>query len=173
MKARTIGLQAGHILAAVLLSSTAADAQTPAQQPTPRFSTSIDVVSVDVNVVDRNARPVRDLEAGDFTVMVDGRPRKIVSAQFISVTAPAGAAAEAPATDYTTNVGTTGGRLIAMVVDRGSIAPIRAKDVFSSAARFVNRLQAADRVALYSIPSGTAIDFTSDHDAVEAALYKM
>ena len=172
MKARTTVSTARHLAAAVLLSCAAAGAQTPPVPQPPRFSTSVDVVSVDVNVIDRNARPVRDLDAADFTITVEGRARKIVSAQFISVTAPA-AAPEPPATDYTTNTGLPNGRLIAVVVDRGSIAPVRAKDVFASAARFVERLQPSDRVALYSIPSGTAIDFTTDHDAVEAALHRM
>jgi VWFA-related protein len=145
-----------------------------AQQAPPRaaFASSVDIVSVDVHVIDRNGRPVRDLEAGDFALAVDGRPRKIASAQFVSVTAPQDAAAPPPA-DYTTNVGAASGRLIAVVVDRGSIQPVRAKDVFASAARFVSRLQPADRVALFSIPSGQAIDFTTDHDAVVAALQRM
>jgi VWFA-related protein len=149
----------------------AAALQQPAQPPRPSFSTSVDIVSVDVNVIDRNGRPVRDLGAGDFTLAVDGRPRKIASAQFISVTAPQDAAAPAPA-EYTTNVGAPPGRLIVIVVDRGSIAPVRSKDVFAAAARFVERLSPADRVALYSIPSGAAVDFTTDRDAISSALQR-
>jgi len=168
-----------RLLTAILLSGFACAATLAARQTQPpraRFSSAVDIVSVDVNVIDRNGRPVRDLQAGDFTLTVDGRVRKIVSAQFVSVTAPpptASDAAEPPAADYSTNVGTASGRLIAMVVDRGSIAPVRAKDVFAAAARFVGRLQPADRVALYSVPSGTAVDFTTDRVAVMSALQRM
>jgi VWFA-related protein len=145
--------------------------QKPGQLPRPSFSTSVDIVSVDVNVIDRNGRPLRDLTAADFTLSVDGRPRKIASAQFISVTAPETAAPPPPA-HYTSNLTQPNGRLIVVVVDRGSITPRRSKDVFAAAARFVDRLSPSDRVALFSIPSGPAVDFTTDHDTVVAALLR-
>jgi VWFA-related protein len=161
------------ITAAVLACwlAPAATAQQPAQLPRPAFSSSVDIVSVDVNVIDRYGRPVRDLEAGDFSLSVDGRPRKIASAQFISVTAPPVAPEPKPA-EYSTNVGAANGRLIVIVVDRGSIAPVRSKDVLAAAARFVSRLSPSDRVALFSIPSGPAVDFTTDHDSVVSALQR-
>ena len=40
---------------------------------------------VDVNVIDKSGRPVPDQAAGDFTLTVDGKPRRAVSAQFMSV----------------------------------------------------------------------------------------
>ena len=145
-----------------------------AQQPQrPRFTSTVDVVSVDVNVIDSVGRPVRDLTADDFGVTVDGQRRKIVSAQFISLTALAADAASdtpAPAPEFSTNVAAAPGRLIAVVLDRGSIAPVQAKDVLASAARFVAALQPQDRVGLFSIPEGPNIDFTTDHDAIAAAL---
>lgn len=166
---------ASHSLLTVLLAAAAFAAaqaqQKPAQLPRPTFSSSVDIVSVDVNVLDRNGRPVHDLAAADFTLLVDGRPRKIASAQFISVTAPETPAEPAPA-QYTTNTTAANGRLIVIVVDRGSIVPLRSKDVFAAAARFVDRLAPNDRVALFSIPSGPAVDFTTDHDAVVSALMR-
>ncbi len=62
-------------------------AQSQAQIPQPSFSSSVDIVSVDVNVVDHKGQPIRDLGRDDFTLMVDGKVRKITSAQFISVEA--------------------------------------------------------------------------------------
>jgi VWFA-related protein len=159
------------VLAALACAVAASAQQKPDQLPRPTFSSSVDIVSVDVNVLDRNGRPIRDLGAADFTLSVDGRPRKIASAQFISVTAPE-PSAEPPPAYYTTNVGAANGRLIIIVVDRGSIAPLRSKDVFAAAARFVDRLAPNDRVALFSIPSGPAVDFTTDHDAVVSALMR-
>jgi VWFA-related protein len=156
---------------AALCAVAGAVAQQPAPRQPPRFTAGIDLVPVDVNVVDTNGRPVRDLEANDFTVTVDGQPRKIASAQFVSLTAPV--AEDAPRSeDYSTNVSTSEApdRLIAIVVDRGSIAPVRAKDVFTAAAKFVNTLRPRDHVGLFSIPEGLNIDFTTDHDAVSNAL---
>ena len=149
-------------------------AQSSQPQHPPRFVSQVDLVSVDVNVVDGDGRPVRDLGANDFTVTVDGQRRTIASAQFISLTAPP-SDAPAPPDDYSTNVSTAGapGRLIAVVVDRGSIAPVHAKDVFAAAAKFVDALQPQDRVGLFSIPEGPNVDFTTDHDAVAMALQRI
>jgi VWFA-related protein len=148
-------------------------AQAPAQLPQPSFSSSVDIVSVDVNVVDQKGRPVPDLGRDDFLLSVDGRDRKITSAQFLSVARTASASnppVQAPS--FSTNA-TPAGRMIAVVVDRGSITPVRARDVFAAAARFVRGLDPADHVALYTIPTGAAIDFTTDHRAVEAALQRI
>ena len=157
--------------AALAAGTTTVAAQQGSQRP--RFTSNVDVVTVDVNVIDSDGRPVRDLNADDFTVTVDGQKRKLVSAQFISVTAPTiatDAPAPAPAPEYSTNVSAAPGRLIAVVLDRGSIAPVRAKDVIAAAAKFVDALQPQDRVGLFSIPEGPNVDFTTDHDAVAVAL---
>ncbi len=145
-------------------------AQSQAQIPQPSFSSSVDIVSVDVNVVDPKGQPIRDLGRDDFTLMVDGKVRKITSAQFISVEAskaPPGPAVPAPS--FNTNAAPPG-RMIALVVDRGSITPVRSRDIFAAAARFVHGLDPTDLVALYTIPTGPNIDFTTDHSSVEAAL---
>ena len=150
-----------------------AGAQPPEPQlPKPSFTSSVDLVSVDVNVVDRNGKPVEDLGRDDFTLAVDGRVRKITSAQFIAVNGRAAAVAPTRMPEFSTNAAPAG-RLIAVVIDRGAIAPVRAKDVLAAAARFVTRLDPADRVALFTIPTGPTIDFTTNHRAVEAALQQI
>jgi hypothetical protein len=65
--------------AALGLALLAAQDQPP---PKPTFKSAVDLVPVDVNVIDKSGRPVPDLAAGDFTQTVDGKPRRIVSAQF-------------------------------------------------------------------------------------------
>jgi VWFA-related protein len=160
------------LLAFVAGFTGAAWAQSADQAPKPSFSSSVDIVSVDVNVVDQQGKPVRDLGRDDFTLTVDGRVRRITSAQFLSVEGANGssaAPASVPAPSFSTNAAPSG-RMIAVVVDRGSIAPVRARDVFAAAARFVHGLDAADHVALYTIPTGPTIDFTTDHQAIETAL---
>jgi VWFA-related protein len=174
----TRGFQAVRLAASAALAAACAAAALSAQQPSPqrpRFTSNVDLVSVDVNVVDGDGRPVRDLTADDFLVTVDGQRRTIVSAQFVSFTAPS--ASDAPpltAEDYSSNVtpGERAGRLIAIVIDRGSVAPVRAKDVFAAAARFVTTLQPTDRVGLFYIPQGPSIDFTSDRGAVASELLR-
>lgn len=161
------------LLAALGVVSAGAQQTATSSQP-PVFHTGVDVVTVDATVVDADGRPVRDLTAHDFSVTVDGQPRTIVSAQFISFRTPAAAASVSAAPEaYATNTGSAApGRIIAVVLDRGSITPVRDKDVFVAAARFVRGLQPQDRVGLFSIPEGPQIDFTSDREAVASAILR-
>jgi VWFA-related protein len=142
------------------------------QTPAPKFTSSLDLVRVDVNVVDASGRPIRDLTADDFEIRVDGRRRPITSAQFVPVggSLDMPAAAAPPPIDYSSNAHAAGGRLIMIVVDRGSIAVGRGKAAFEAASRFVSGLNRADRVALASIPEGPQIDFTADHAVVQKRL---
>src|SRR5882724_2680803 len=109
-------------LAAILTCAVAAQAPVAPPQPDRQvFRSGVDVTAVDVAVVDRDGTPVGDLNASDFTVAVDGRPRRILFSQFISLasTAPPGAAA--PHRDYTTNTQKSPGRLIVLAIDQGNI----------------------------------------------------
>ena len=66
--------------------ATVASAQTPAANQTPSqptFRTGIDVVTVDVAVVDDRGQPVNDLRAPEFTVKIDGQPRRVVTADLV------------------------------------------------------------------------------------------
>ena len=63
----------------------------------PVFRSGVEVMEVDVTVVDAKGMPVRDLRVPEFTVTIDGQPRRVVSAEFISEsTTPSGEPAEAP-----------------------------------------------------------------------------
>src|SRR4029078_13384948 len=52
--------------------------------PRPVFSSDVDVVAVDVNVVDKQGRPIRGLAAEGFTITHGGTPRRVISADFVS-----------------------------------------------------------------------------------------
>jgi VWFA-related protein len=137
------------------------------------FKAGVEVVSVDVNVVDREGRPLDSLGASDFTLTVDGKPRRITSAEFVRMT-PQAAAAPAATTHYSTNANTGSGRLIALVVDQGNISTGRARTVTESALRFVKRLSPADRIGLFAIPGpGPRINFTANHGLIAALLPKI
>ena len=45
----------------------------------------VDLIEVDVSVLDRESRPMIDLQASDFSVTVDGESRAVVQAQFVSL----------------------------------------------------------------------------------------
>jgi len=142
----------------------------PPSQPAPTFKSAVDIVPVDVSVIDKAGRPVSGLEATDFTLQVDGRPRKLASAQFISVARYAEEAPPEPL-DYSSNSAAVGGRLIAIAIDQGNIGAGTGKRAIEAAKRFVAGLNKPDRVALYTIPgAGPRIDFTSNHRIVQGLL---
>jgi len=105
---------------AILACCLAASAGLTAQQPTSTFKTGVDLVPVDVSVVDRNGRPVNDLTAADFTLTVDGKPRAVASASYISTERLSDAPPDR--TTFSTNAGQRPGRLIALVIDEAHIA---------------------------------------------------
>ena len=53
-----------------------------AQQPT--FRSGVDLVTVDATVLGRDGVPIDNLGPDDFRLEVDGRARRVVSAQFVS-----------------------------------------------------------------------------------------
>jgi VWFA-related protein len=146
-----------------------------AQQPArPTFTSAVDLIPIDVSVIDKNGKPVADLTADDFTVTVDGRPRKVSSSQFFSVPQAPPARPTAAAAHFSSNAGVAGGRSIVLAIDAGNIGTARGKATLDAASRFVAKLNPADRVALVTLPAGPAqIDFTSNHALIQAALPKI
>ena len=120
----------------------------------------------------------RDLTADDFELRVDGKPRTIVSAQFVAVlggrdrgAARAGGVVRQP--PIRSNDAAAGGRLIMIVVDRGSIVGGTRQGAMEAASRFVQQLNPADRVALATIPHGPQVAFTADHALVERQIQQI
>src|SRR5690349_6040285 len=72
--------------------STSSTPDPNAQQPT--FRTGVDVITVDIGAVDTRGQPVTDLHAPEFTVKIDGQPRRVVSADLVKY-------------DYTPDAGVT------------------------------------------------------------------
>ena len=150
-------------------------AQTPQQRPI--FRAGVDLIEVDVTVVDGDSHPIKDLQASDFSVTVDGEPRRVVQAQFVSLRPPKDdemAFPPAPEEIFSSsNADQTPGRLILIAVDEESLLFGEGRQVMLAAGEFVDSLNPADRVGLAVIPYGVHIDFTSDHDRVRRAVESM
>lgn len=142
--------------------------------PPPAFRSSVDLVPVDVSVIAGDGKPVAGLKAEDFSLTVDGRPRRVASAEFLSAGRESSAtAARTAPISYSTNAD-TGGRLILLVVDQASIGPGRGRAAMESAIRFISQLSPADKIALVTVPSSsTQVDFTRNHSLVSAALPRL
>jgi VWFA-related protein len=137
------------------------------QQPT--FRSGVDLLRMDVAVVDREGRPVRDLRLEDFVVTVDGAPRRVAFAQFYGPDdRPTGAGA-APAVSTATNLAAPKGRVLVLVIDIDSIIPGKEKLIFDTASRLVDRLGPADAVGLFVLP-GKGVEITRHHDSVRKVL---
>src|SRR5207237_8511865 len=72
---------AAFLIAAPLGAQGQAQTQGQTQQPT--FRTGVDVITVDVGVIDSRGQPVTDLHAPEFTVKIDGQPRRVVTAHLV------------------------------------------------------------------------------------------
>ena len=148
-------------------------AQPPPQRPT--FRTGIDLIEIDVTVVNGQEEPVEDLREPEFTVSVDGQPRRVVTAEFIDLRAetPEGRPASADAGEgfYSSNMEATRGRLIVLMIDRQNMSFGAGSNVTRAAARFVEKLTSNDRVALVTLPQpGPLVDFTANHELVRNAV---
>ena len=151
------------IVAAVPLAGQS-QTETPEQGPT--FRTGIDLVAIDVSVVDRAGQPVEDLLAPEFEVKIDGEVRRVVSAEHVKIDVEAARreAADPFQTLYTTNLRPVNGRQIVIAVDQLGIRFGVARPLLAAAARFLDRLSPADRVAFVAYPEpGVQVAFTADH----------
>ena len=150
---------AAPLVAALLGGSvTLALAQPQTQEPPPgRIRVAVDVIAVDVQVIDRTGRPVPNMGPEKFTVTINGRRRRIVSAEQIASDAGEGAAASASGSASSL----MSGRVIMLAVDCISFDATASRDVIQSVAQFVRGLNPDDYVGLSAYPNGAQIPPTT------------
>ncbi|HEY3380812.1 MAG TPA: VWA domain-containing protein [Vicinamibacterales bacterium] len=155
----------------------AAAASATGQQP-PVFKAGVDLVAVDVTVVDDQGRPIRGLRTDQFTVTVDGKPRRVVSADFVAVSSvdqTLGAKATLRR-GFSTNapeVVSAVRRVVLLVIDQDNIQSGMARTEIDEIGRFIDRFAPDDLVGLAAIPGGPSIDFTTNRVAIRNALRKV
>jgi VWFA-related protein len=158
------------------------------QRPAATFRSSIDLVTVNVVVRDRNGNIVRGLTRDDFTITEDGRQQSISTFDFEEIaTAPpeaapaaiptilgsVGRAAAAPAPAAAAEpkpvIDMHGRRLIAMLFDLSSMQPEEVQRSAASARDYIDkRLTPADMVAIATLSTTLQVvqEFTSDRDVL-------
>jgi len=145
--------------------------QQPAQPPV--FRSGVETLPIEVTVVNGQSEAVRDLIASDFTVRLDGRPRRVISAQWVpaaSDTKTAGAAPPLP-DGYVSNEQSAGGRLIVLAIDQPNIPFGDMRPLRDAIEAFIDRLSRADRVAVVGFGTGArSTTFIADHDQLKRAL---
>jgi VWFA-related protein len=151
-------------LVAALLACAAAPAEAgppPQDAPQTRIRVAVDVIAVDVQVIDRAGQPVPSLGPEKFTVTINGRRRRVVSAEQIG--SDAGDGQEGAASGASSRVP---GRVNMLAVDCISFDATASRDVIESIAQFVRGLQPDDQVGLSAYPNGAQVSPTTDHAAV-------
>ncbi len=165
---------AGLVLCALGIATAVAALGARGQQGT--FRAAVDVIAVDVQVVDSKGVPVAKLGIPDFEVSIDGRRRRILSADFIRQTSGDGMGAVRPVTSGPVasnsfpGAGSTSGRVIMLAVDVGSLSAGTSREVMAATRGFLAQLPAGDLVGLYSFPLGPRLVPTADHAAIGRAL---
>lgn len=155
-------------LAAFLAGTTAVAAARAPQQQT--FRSGVDLVAVDVSAVDRTGRPIDDLTPDDFVLKVDGKARKLSTAQFIDLRRTDDGV-DPERAKFSTNQGLAPGRLILVVVDEGNIHKGNGRNVIAAATKFIDGLSASDRVSVEFVPgTGPLVGFTANHALVKELL---
>jgi VWFA-related protein len=163
-------------LAAAAAIGLSAAAQT--QAPRPVFRSGVDLVAVEVQVVNRDGVPVPALGITDFEVKIDGKRRRIISADLVNfdpaVVAAAPAPAAAPPAALPPAARPTRDRIFVLAVDEASLRPSDAMVATRAARKFIDSLHESDYVGLYKYPViSRQLDLTHGHAAVKIALEKI
>jgi VWFA-related protein len=141
------------------------------QKPTTTFRSGLDVIAVDVQVVDRTGAPVSGLGPDKFTVTINGRRRRVLSADLIE---SRGAMSLTPEERATATAGPpvrpTLTRVVFIAIDCLSFDASASRHVIASARAFIDRLPPTDEVGLFAYPFGPKISPTTDHAAVGRSL---
>ena len=156
----------------LLLTSDLIQAQ-PQQRPT--FRSGVDLVTVEVEVVDRDGKPIPTLGLADFEVKIDGRKRNVVSATLIDYDPAIREEAQKKAPpSLATYMNKPRDRMFIIAVDEASLSPGDAKVAMTAAKKFIDTLHPTDYVALYKYPIiSRDLNVTHGHAEVKSALDKV
>jgi VWFA-related protein len=153
-----------------LLGLSAVTWTTPAvgarQQPPIR--SGVELVVVDAQVIDRQGSPVASLQPNDFELFIDGKRRKVAAAVLVQYATAGGSTTAKERQEVAAG---TERRQFMLAVDEHSFAPGAAMAATRATRRFIDRLQPADLVGLYTIPGGAgSAELTTNHASVHKSL---
>ena len=142
----------------------------PAQaQNRPQFRSGVEVTSIDVTVVDNRGRSIANLKPGEFLVRVDGVPRRVVSADWVSRTSNTSGRLTEPRSPEGSSSNEAGsGRLVLIVIDQPNIRFGGAIEHRAAINKFIDRLQPSDRVSVVNLGvGGKSLPFTTNRDQMK------
>jgi VWFA-related protein len=140
------------------------------QQEAAVFRSGVDLVTIDATVVTRDGTPEPTLGPEDFVLRVDGRRRRVVSAQFVRALPADAAAMKRGAAHFSSNEFADAGRFVVVAVDEPHIRRVEGRSALRAAGDFVAGLDPADHVAVVGLARGGPITFSRDRNAARRQL---
>ncbi len=175
--ARLIGMAVGTRSFTLLLTVAAASA---AYEQQPTFRSELELVRLDVAVVTANGTPVRDLQADDFDVEMDGEHCRVRTLQFLDLqsrSAVGAGVSHQPPVTFSTNSVDGAGRLTIIAVDTTTLAPGRERALLQTLAGYVRGMGPSDSTALLVFPNpsgkGRHVEFTTDTQQIQSAVSRI
>lgn len=159
------------IVAPFHLTASPDQTQDEPQKPPTTFRSSLDLIAVDVQVIDREGTPVAGLGPDKFEVTINGRRRRVVSANLIesrsaTTLTPEERATAASGSPVIPNLA----RVVFLAIDCLSFDASASRHVIATARDFIDKLPVTDEVGLFAYPYGPKMMPTTDHAAVSRAL---
>jgi VWFA-related protein len=137
------------------------------------FRSTVDVIAVDVQVVDRDGNPVERIRPDDFEVSINGQRRKVQSAQFLRHSVDPVAPREVGPTGEALSeleVREAEGRTFVVAVDTSSFEVGTERAPMEGARSFIRRLNPSDRAGLFVYPTGAKISPTTARTVLTVSL---
>lgn len=154
---------------AILLSPYAPNVGAQQGGQVPVFSSRVELVRVDVQVVEERGNPVVGLGLDDFQAWLDGRPRRVVSAELVSFDYQKPSAIDGPL--RTPGMVPDDSRVFIVAIDQMGLSAAAIMPVREALRKFLKQLRAQDMVALYEFPyRAPKLDITHDHAVVGRSL---
>jgi VWFA-related protein len=146
-----------------------------AQQPV--FRSSVEMIAVDVQVIDSVGNPIGQLGPESFEVSINGKRRRVASAQFVRHAEMAAAlsanSGNVSTPDLERALTAATARTLVLAVDNGSFAPGDTQAAMEAANGFLKRLDPDDLAGLYVYPSSIWIEPTTLRAPLAAKLQNM
>jgi len=161
-----IGRRRGQALAAALVAASVAAILTGGRVEGQTFRSAVDLIALEVQVRDKGGKPIDQLDIKSFEVTIDGKQRRVVSADMIRPDTGNGPAERGQVVFTADRVGTTTpGRTFVIAIDAGSFRTLDSHVAVLAAQRFIDGLLPNDQVSIVTVPTGPKLMSSTDHAA--------
>jgi VWFA-related protein len=138
----------------------------------PVFTARVELVRVDVQVVQKTGNPIIGLGLDDFQAWLDGRPRRVVSAQLITFEPSKTSSIDGPL--RSPGMVPEDSRVFIIAIDQMGLSASAVMPIREALRKFLLQLRAEDMVGLYEFPyRAPRLNITHDRREVGKALERV